>query len=391
MFFKKTRELFVLLIFLLGISAATCMDSNRLQRIVSETQALSFAEKCLPMVHDEGLIPGSIQELTSIEGGQQNNTPGVIDPQLFLYQGKNDEYIIKMAKKRAQDEIRGAKYITRRCPSMEIADIEFCAPIFCAIFRDRAIGETKPIHEFDENELNQEDSILEFMKKAPGVPLEELVNSCYKDPSTLLDKMLPIFGRLGNGIREMNDQQIYHNDLHWNNIIVDPKSNVISFIDFERCSSRDCFKRTGFSWLPEDCVKTVCRLSEHIYWPTGEQIGECLQRFLSYCHPTQYIPEVVLRNVFDSMIGRYMEKPDWNQFFKVSHGVLKKIHAHMETKDKSKAYVPFLYDNNYKEKMLKDPNKAHREEYLLLMYFYNFSLQERKEIAKCLELEHEED
>jgi hypothetical protein len=77
---------------------------------------------------------------------------------------------------------------------------------------------------------------------------------------------------------------------------------------------------------------------------------------------------------------------EWNRFFKICSDILQKIHVHIELIDKTEYSFSFLHNQDYRKRLLTSPNIAERERYLLIMCFYKLSVQEKKEIAACLEM-----
>jgi serine/threonine protein kinase len=230
------NKVFVAIAFCCTTSASIAMDNlNQTMRAISLKTVVNFAEACSP----ESIITGAhIKEWGECEN-QVEEIGGIsyICPQIFLCDFLDGKFVIKAVRERAIDEISSAKNIynflsTKR--RSNAVDIVSCT--FYAIFRRGQLLKAKHVKDYQEGEIHQSDWVLEFMPRAPGISLEKLIvptsevfNKCTSD----------MFKTIGEAIHYLNfELNIIHDDLHCGNIIVDPDTMKVSFIDFDNYIER---------------------------------------------------------------------------------------------------------------------------------------------------------
>jgi serine/threonine protein kinase len=230
------NKFFVAIAFCCSVNTSIAMDPNDATRIISLETVVHFAQACLP----ESIITGaSIREWRECEDQVEKiGESFCICPQLFLCNFLDGEFVIKAVQERAWSEIDSTKYIyeflsTREKP--EAVDIIFCT--FYAIFREGRLLEAKHIKD-SRREIRTGDWVLEFMPRAPGIQLGKLLDPAAASFRSCTDNM---FQKIGEAIHYLNfELNILHNDLHCGNIIVDPDTMKVSFIDFDKCENLNC-------------------------------------------------------------------------------------------------------------------------------------------------------
>jgi hypothetical protein len=184
-----------------------------------------------------------MKELTEDET-EKTNTPGYVDPQLF----GNSRLIVKVVIERASAELAGARRLWNKLDSLDRSQALLVPPIFYApILWCRVNEKPTSIFGFESDSIESGCQILEFMVRAQGISLEKF---CRMHSYEEFSSLVPVFENLATAIRSMHNLEICHCDLHTRNVIVDPKTFKVSFVDFERvsfgnicyCSSEDIRK-----------------------------------------------------------------------------------------------------------------------------------------------------
>jgi hypothetical protein len=232
-----------------GISMA--MDLANAERVIPHEVALAFSTECAAKLGTNIMISFKEWEETEQQTERIGNTL-CFCPQLFLCNYwsypipliqefpilpvSSEEFVVKAVRDRGISEISGAKRIYSSIPSIkrtsDTADVVSC--IFYAIFRNGQLLEVKHVKDYQSGEICQNDWVLEFTRRAPGISLEKL----FDPTSEFFGKGGgDMFKKIGEAIHYLNfELNVINGDLHYNNIIVDINTMKVSFIDF------DCWK-----------------------------------------------------------------------------------------------------------------------------------------------------
>ncbi|MDR1234156.1 MAG: hypothetical protein LBJ92_03375 [Holosporales bacterium] len=244
-------------------------------------QAAKFARDVL------GTCSSSAQELSEFNG--DSNTHGVNDPQIYgvaRMPGSKWSNIVKSLIERARREVDGAQLVARVFGMDPVFDGVRCyVPQYISIISvDGRISRPVPLLEFDADSILPGQTCFQFMDLAPGVTLYRyLEERMFGSVASLL----PIFGKLGRAMGAMHAAGCYHMDLHEFNIIVDPRSDTMSFIDFQDAlvlsavdpdGCTDDFRKTFWSICKDYFLKPVIA-DPSIFDERNRCIGEGLRVF----------------------------------------------------------------------------------------------------------------
>jgi hypothetical protein len=224
------NKVLVAIAFCCSVGTSMAMNPIWARRIVSLKTAERFAQACLP----KSITPeAGIKEWKECEN-QVEEIGGIscVCPQIFLCNFLNREFVIKAVQERAMSEISSAKSLCEHLSTKRRSNtVDIVSFTFYAIFREGQLLKTKHVKDYSEDEIHPNDWVLEFMPRAPGISLEKLMD----DPASFGKCTDNMFQKIGEAIHYLNfELDIMHMDLHTGNIIVDPDTMKISFIDFDR-------------------------------------------------------------------------------------------------------------------------------------------------------------
>jgi len=173
-----------------------------------------------------------------------------------------------------------------------------------------------------------------IQKFIPGVSLYEFMQSKSWSKYPLLDRLKLLIG-ICYATADLHKKNIYHGDLNWGNIIINPKSQKIALIDFSFSGSYD----DSQSYLCDGDISSICKLLHSMGLRKDKDL-EALHKNLNNVSDSKPIDEVIveLQNIYNKLNknqdvnNSQWRVAQWSQVKQKQNGLILKEQDHLISK-----------------------------------------------------------